>query len=244
MTEDNKQKRPGKEGINKRELHFFWLADCSGSMEVNGKIQSLNTAIRESIPEMEAVAEENPNAKLMVRALTFSNGAQWHIADPTPIEDFKWEDLEAGGVTDMGQALSKLAEQLKTANMPKRGLPPVLVLISDGQPTDDFESGLDELLSVPWGQKAVKIAIAIGEDADQEVLQQFIDNPEFAPLKANNSEELTRYIKWASTEVVKSASTGSSKNTSEPASNVPLPPQPQPKEDEEEVELDSDVDVF
>ncbi len=241
MTVSEEQKRPGKDGINKRELHFFWITDCSGSMGVDGKIQSLNNAIKEAIPEMENVAQENPNAKVLVRALKFSQGAEWHVAQPTPIADFTWADLTADGVTDLGQALSKLAEQLQVSNMPKRGLPPVLVLVSDGQPTDDFEAGLEKLLATPWGKKAVKIAIAIGDDADQEVLQQFIDNPEFAPLQANNSEELTRYIKWASTEVVNSASTGSSEETAEQDNNVPLPPQPEPSAEDADSDIDSDV---
>ena len=41
-------KRPGGE-LAARPLHFIWIADCSGSMAVDGKIQSLNTAIREAI---------------------------------------------------------------------------------------------------------------------------------------------------------------------------------------------------
>jgi uncharacterized protein YegL len=82
--------------------------------------------------------------------------------------------------------------------MTERGLPPVLVLISDGQPTDDFESGLKELMAVPWGKKAVRIGIAIGEDADMEVLQQFIGNKELQPLHAHNAEQLVKYIRWHS----------------------------------------------
>ena len=232
---------PGGE-LSKRELHFFWLTDCSGSMSINGKIQSLNNAIREAIPEMKEVAAENPNAELLVRALEFSDGAQWHIEAPVPVENFTWDNLEADGVTDLGEALSLLAQKLEADEMPKRGLPPVIVLVSDGQPTDDFETGLEELLALPWGQKAVKIAIAIGDDADMEVLNQFIDNPELEPLKANNSEELTAYIKWASTEVVKSASTGSSEELNEESDNVALPEQPQPQS--EDTDNAVDVDVF
>ena len=44
-----------------RPLHFIWIADCSGSMS-GDKIQSLNTAIREAIPEMRKVALANPHA--------------------------------------------------------------------------------------------------------------------------------------------------------------------------------------
>ena len=156
-------KRPGGE-LATRPLHFVWIADSSGSMETDGKIQALNYAIRNAIPDMRKVADENPNAQVLVRAIKFSNGAQWHVSQPTDVADFEWTDLKAGGVTDMGKALSMVADQLKIPPMTDRALPPVLVLISDGQPTDNFESGLEALMDQAWGKKAVRIAIAIGAD--------------------------------------------------------------------------------
>ena len=111
-----------------------------------------------------------------------------HVSQPTPVADFKWTDLQTEGVTDLGRALAMVAEQLRIPPMSDRALPPVLVLISDGQPTDDFNQGLQTLLNEPWGKKAVRIAIAIGEDADTEVLQKFIGHPELKPLQANNPE--------------------------------------------------------
>ena len=111
--------RPGGE-LATRPLHFIWIADCSGSMAVDGKIQSLNTAIKEAIPHMQDVADENPNAQVLVRAVKFSDGAQWHVSQPTDIADFRWEDLEAGGVTAMGMALGIVAEQLKIPPMTDR----------------------------------------------------------------------------------------------------------------------------
>ncbi|MET0623457.1 MAG: VWA domain-containing protein [Pyrinomonadaceae bacterium] len=198
-------RRPGGE-LASRPLHFIWIADSSGSMEQDGKIQALNTAIREAIPHMRKVAEDNPNAQVLVRAVKFSNGALWHISQPTPVADFAWTDLAAEGETDMGKALQLVAEQLKMPPMSERALPPVLVLVSDGQPTDDFEAGLKALMDEPWGKKAVRIAISIGRDADDEVLQRFIGNSELKPLAANSPEALVRHIKWASTAVLKSAS--------------------------------------
>jgi uncharacterized protein YegL len=194
-------------------------------MATEGKIQALNNAIREAIPHMQKVADENPNAQVLVRAIKFSNGAQWHISQPTPVEDFKWTDLGAEGVTDMGKALSMVAEQLKIPPMTDRALPPVLVLISDGQPTDDFNGGLNDLTDQPWGKKSVRIAVAIGADADYDVLQKFIDHPELKPLQANNPEALVRHIKWVSTAVLKSASAPASQAAeAEPAvAHVPVP---------------------
>jgi len=220
-------KLPGG-ALASRPLHFFFIADCSGSMGLEGKIQALNNAIREAIPHMQQVAAENPNAQVLVSAISFSDGARWHLAQPTPVEEFRWQDLKASGVTDMGQAMRMLAEQLQPEAMPARALPPVLVLVSDGQPTDKFDAGLQALMDQPWGKKAVRIAIAIGDDADLDVLQKFIGHPEFKPLRANNAESLVRFIRWASTEVLKSASSPASQVLDvAPGVNVPLPPVPE-----------------
>jgi len=191
-------------------------------MATNGKIQSLNNAIREAIPPMKQVADANPNARVLVRAIKFASGAQWHVDEPVPVEDFKWDDLRAGGTTDMGKALSMVAEQLRIPPMTDRALPPVLVLISDGQPTDDFKGGLEALMHQPWGIKAVRIAIAIGEDADNEVLEAFIGNRELKPLQANNAEALVQYIKWVSTVVLQTVSSPPSQSM-DSSDGSPLP---------------------
>jgi uncharacterized protein YegL len=218
-------RRPGGE-LATRPLHFIWIADCSGSMGSHGKIQALNNAVREAIPHMQRVADENPNAQVLVRSLRFASGAQWHLGQPTPVGDFKWDDLKAGGTTDMGKALKLVAEELKIPPMSDRALPPVLVLISDGQPTDDFGKGLDALLGEPWGKKAVRVAIAIGDDADLEVLRRFIAHPEIEPLQANNPEALVRHIRWVSTAVLQAASSPASQTATQ--QSAPLPPAPVP----------------
>ena len=207
-----------------RPLHFIWIADASGSMKDDGKIQALNMAIREAIPHMQKVASENPNAQVLVRAIKFASGAQWHISQPTAVEDFKWVDLKADGVTDLGKALSMVAEQLKIPPMTDRALPPVLVLISDGQPTDSFEKSLQKLMDEPWGKKAVRVAIAIGKDADYGVLQKFIGHNEIKPLQANNPESLVNYIKWVSTAVLKSASSPASQAAAATPAGAATPP--------------------
>ncbi len=111
--------RPGGR-LASRPLHFFWLADCSGSMDFGGKVQALNIAVREALPHMQRVAKENPNAEVLVRALVFSDGARWLVAQPTPIHQFEWTDITAGGVTDLGRALRMVAEQL--GHVPSSGV--------------------------------------------------------------------------------------------------------------------------
>ena len=189
-------RRPGGE-LASRPLHFFWIVDCSGSM-YGEKIGTVNNAIQTCIPEMASAAENNPNAQLLVRTLSFSTGATWLTPNPVPVEDYAWDDLDADGVTDLGKAFELLSAQLSIPPMPDRALPPVLVLLSDGQPTDDYKSELDKLKKMPWFRKAVKIAISIGQDADDDVLIEFAGNRELV-LQANNATALTKMIKWAST---------------------------------------------
>ncbi|MDT0443983.1 MULTISPECIES: tellurium resistance protein [unclassified Streptomyces] len=190
-----------------RPLHFIWLLDCSGSMGINGKITQLNYAIREAIPEMRKAADDNPGAELLVRAVTFSSGASWHLAAPTAIQDFTWEDVYAHSTTDLGAALRLTSEALKTPPMPGRALRPVLALVSDGLPTDDWRSGLRDIDATPWGKRAVRVAIGIGEDADREMLKEFLANPEQEPLRVKNPKQLVAAIRWASTVAVATAST-------------------------------------
>ena len=184
--------RPGGE-LASRPLHFFWMVDCSGSM-YGEKINTVNNAIQECIPEMVSAAENNPNAQLLIRALSFSTGANWITANPVPVEDYSWDPMDANGVTDLGKACDLLAAQLGMPPMPSRALPPVIVLLSDGQPTDDYKKGLDKLKALPWFKKAV----TIGQDADDDVLIEFAGNRELV-LQANNAATLTKMIKWAST---------------------------------------------
>jgi uncharacterized protein YegL len=193
-----------------RPLHFIWLTDASGSMRVDGKIQALNHAIREAIPHMRAVAQESPHASVFVNAIRFADDARWMDDKLTPVSEFRWDDLEAGGATAMGEALTMVGNALQPPLMTDRALPPVLVLVTDGLPTDDFQAGLDHLLSKPWGRQALRIVVAIGEDSAssqaQEIFRAFMANDALRPFHANNPEVLAEQIRWVSTAVLQSVS--------------------------------------
>jgi uncharacterized protein YegL len=190
-----------------RPLHFIWLLDCSTSMSFAGKISQLNFAIREAIPEMRSAADDNPAASLLVRAITFSTGAVWHIPHPTPVREFEWEDVHTSGGTELGKALKLVSTELTTPPMPQRALRPVLALVSDGLPMDDWRAGLRAVDATPWGKRAVRVAIGIGDDADKAMLKEFLANPELEPLHARNPKQLVAAIRWASTVAVATAST-------------------------------------
>lgn len=223
--------------ISNRPLRFYWVLDVSGSM-MGDKIDRLNYAIREALPAMRDAAEDNPHAAVELKTLTFGSGCNWITPAAVPLDAFTWTKVTAGGVTDMGAAMKAMAAELSLANMPDRALPPVVVLISDGQPTDDFDNGLAALMAEPWGKKSVRIALALGGEAGHGTLDKFIGHPEIEPITANNPEELVKYIRWASTQVLKAASAPASRPTgvqsaaSSPMDNIPPPPPADPDADD------------
>jgi len=169
-------------------------------------MQALNNAIRETIPHLIDIASQNPHARMLVRAIAFSSGARWHVEAPTPVDQLQWNDLESSGYTDLGAALDLLAPQLRPPHMEERALPPAVLLISDGMPTDDHKPALGRFLDEPMGRVAVRMAVGIGRDADMEVLERFMGSSETGPVTANNPEQLVRMIRWASTHASRVAS--------------------------------------
>jgi uncharacterized protein YegL len=192
-------------GIARRQLQVILALDCSGSMK-GDRIASLNYALRTAIPELRHVAADNPEVDVRLRVLRFASKAEWHIAEPVPVDEIRWVDLAADGETHMGDALRMVAATLSPEAMTGRQLPPVIVLASDGYPTDDYEGGLEALFAAEHAEAAIRIAIAIGSEADLEILERFIRHPTMKPLRANNAADLVQHIKWATTAPVKAAS--------------------------------------
>jgi uncharacterized protein YegL len=196
-------------GIARRQLHLFYLLDTSASMGEGGKIAALNDAMRAVLPQLlsEMQKPERAHAEMFLRIIDFSTGAHWHLETPTKIEDYQdWPPLEASGTTDLGEALTLLAEALENT-LPRRALPPCVLLMSDGQPTDDYFSGIEKLKALPIYNKIVKIAISCGSDCDTTVLKEFTGNMELV-LEASNRDQFINMIRWASTSITTSASEG------------------------------------
>ena len=200
-----------------KPLHVFWLLDVSGSMSVAGKIDALNDAMRVAVDSVRDAADENPTVKVFARSITFAHDAAWveksaagggPIPDGVPIEDYVWNDVSVveRGTTEVGRAIDLATQAIAEVSKAGRGLPPALILVSDGKPTDlkppSYGSALRSLAEHPWGKKASRMAIGIGDDADMDALHQFTGHEEIRPLKAANAEDLRHYLRWASTVVV------------------------------------------
>jgi uncharacterized protein YegL len=126
----------------------------------------------------------------------------------TPVSEFQWQNMTAGGATAMGEALTMVGDVLQPPLITDRALPPVIALVTDGLPTDDFQAGLNHLLSKPWGRQAVRVVVGIGEDSAsvdaKKFFHAFTGDNAMEPFQANCPDALVEAIRWVSTAVLKS----------------------------------------
>jgi uncharacterized protein YegL len=183
------------EGIIRRQMVLFFLIDTSGSMD-GTKIGEVNTAIREVVPELQDIGGADIDLKIAV--LEFSIGCRWqNPSGPVSVNSFFWSNLSAEGGTDMGAAFQELNDKLSRNSFlkaPSASVAPVILLLSDGQPGDDYRSALAVLKNNNWYKSAVKVAIAIGNDADQDVLAEFTGTSETV-ITAHTPEVLRKMIR-------------------------------------------------
>ena len=185
------------EGIVKRQMVLFFIIDTSGSM-VGTKIGAVNTAIREVLPELKGIGGSDVDLK--IACLKFSSGCSWMHPSPVPVENFQWNNLSADGVTDFGSACKELSDKMskdKYLSAPSASVAPAIFLMSDGEPTDDYKSGLAVLQQNNWYKYAIKIAVAIGDDANTDVLKEFTGNIE-AVITVHTPEALRKMIRFVS----------------------------------------------
>lgn len=183
------------EEIAKKSMVLFFLIDCSGSMG-GSKIGTVNSVMEELIPEIRGIGGADADIKLAV--LKFSGGSEWMYDEPVSIDAFEWQPIDAENVTDLGSALTSLNSKLSRNEFmksPSLSFAPVMILMSDGYPTDNFEKGLAELQQNKWYAAGIKAAVAIGEEADLDILARFTGNPD-SVVTAHNGEALAKLIKF------------------------------------------------
>lgn len=186
----------------RRVMTLFYLVDASGSMS-GEKIGSANSAMEEAITsDLPDISQSNDDAEIKIAIMKFSSGCSWITpsAGPIPLEGVVWNDLQASGLTDLGAACLELDDKLSRSKFLQSATgayAPVILLISDGGPTDDFEGGLAKLKENNWFKHAIKIAIAIGDDADTSVLAQFTGTSE-AVIAVHDRQTLKTLIRKVS----------------------------------------------
>lgn len=185
--------------IPRKTMVLFFVVDTSGSM-MGDKIGALNDAIRETVPDLKDLSENNADAKIKIATLQFDSKVEWLNTEPIDSENFVWNDLQASGLTSLGAALMELKDKLSLKKFMKEAVgsfAPVIILLSDGAPTDDYKLALDEIKKNNWFKHAIKVAIAIGNDADKTVLAEVVGNTE-AVIDVHSKEALKKLIHFVS----------------------------------------------
>ncbi len=180
--------------VSKKSLVIFFLIDTSGSMK-GKKMGELNTVMEELIPEIRRVGEADTEVKVAV--LTFSTEVRWMYSNPIPIEDFEWARLRASGVTSMGAAFKELNHRMSRnsfLNSPSLSFAPVIFLMTDGYPSDDYKEGLRELQTNSWYKFGLKAALGIGQEANDNILAEFTGSKDTV-VHAYSGGQLAQMIK-------------------------------------------------
>lgn len=199
-----------------RPLPVFFLVDTSGSMRAE-KIQKVNLAFKEMINAFKKV--KNARGDIQICVITF--GDKVEIAqDLVGVDEITLHEFKAKGKTPMGEAFELVTHMIEDRQVVgPEAFVPIIVLVSDGLPTDlpkDIRSKINKTTTkatfLNWDalqnmqssrrtNKAIKLALSIGDDANKEMLKAFINNDNIPLFKAKEVDTITKFFEWVTMSV-------------------------------------------
>ena len=181
-----------------RPLPVLLMLDVSSSMS-GTKIKALNDAVRTMLANLSA--EGSREAEVKVSIITF--GLQVNRLFPfTKAADVQFEDLTAKGETPLGMALRMAKDIIEDRDeTPSRAYRPTVILVSDGRPTDHWQEPLAEFLEGERCKKCDRMAMAIGSDANQDVLLKFLEGTDHDVLEAHRAADIDSFFKFVTMSV-------------------------------------------
>jgi uncharacterized protein YegL len=204
-----------------RRLPVYLLLDTSGSM--NGEPIE---AVKNGVQVLVSTLRQDPYAleTAYLSVITFDSSAQ-QLVPLTELGSFQQPAILATGTTALGGALTLLALRIeaevgKTTTEQKGDWKPLVFIMTDGVPTDDWQKGLNDLKKIKTG---MIIACAAGPNVDTSILKQIADV--VVQLDTADSTTIKAFFKWVSASV----SSGSQKvetGLGEAATLKDLPPPP------------------
>jgi len=153
------------------------VLDCSGSMMEDNKIHLLN----EGLKTLEKELKSDPIAARCGRVLVISFGGDNNVelmGDWTDAMDFSPPTLMAGGMTPLGAAMRCALDEIENqkSQMRSAGVSykrPIVMLLSDGDPTDEWQEVAAECKNAETSHKVNIMPIGIGSQANKDILGAF-----------------------------------------------------------------------
>ena len=183
---------------NTTKIPVVFLADVSYSME-GAPLQELSDALQTFLEVLEDDDYARTSVELSIA--TFSNDVQV-IHDYSFVEDIYFENnLQAENMTYMGKAVNFAIDSLqaKLKEYKEKGIlykAPLLVLITDGMPSDDTTAATNRSADLVARRKLTFLGIGVGDDADMQELKRF--NPNGNVIKSPTFEDLKELLVWVS----------------------------------------------
>lgn len=168
------------EGV--RRLPVYLLLDCSGSMS-GAPIE----AVRRGVEQFAREAREDPYARQTVHVgvIVFGSVTQMVTNGLEPIESFNPPQISAGSNTPLGEALRVLQASLdrdlkpSVAGGEKGDWKPLVFILTDGMPTDDWQTPRAELLARQQNKLVNIITVGCGPYVDEAMLKAIAVGPTF-----------------------------------------------------------------
>ncbi len=203
-----------------RRLPVYLVLDCSGSM-FGDPIQAVNEGINALVAELNTDPFAIETAYLSV--ITFESTAK-QISPLTELSTFVPPTLNASGITSLGAGLELLIECIdkevqKASDTQKGDWKPLVFLMTDGMPTDNWEQAAKELQQK---KPSNIIACAAGADADEKVLKKITE----IVVKLNDlqPDTLKAFFKWVSQSVQQTSQSVQQVMADDAPVNLPPPP--------------------
>lgn len=189
-----------------RQLPVIVAVDRSGSMFADGKIDALNTALRNFVDSIKK--ETGGRAEINLALFSFGGNSATQDLPLSPISTVGDIPVyDADGLTPMGEAFGMIKALIEDRDaITSRAYKPTIVLITDGYPNDDWQSRMDALINDGRSSKAFRMAMAIGDDADTDMLRSFVSTPEYLVTgeSARDIKKFFRYVTMSVTSRMKS----------------------------------------
>ncbi len=188
-------------------LVVIFVVDCSKTM--NGdRIGAVNAAMQELKYKLTEIKNDN-NLDLRIAIMSFASNARWEL-ELTPIEEVSLDTIHTRpGLTEYGAAFHELNKVLcKDSYMKHTGKisPPAIMFLTDGEPEDDYQADLDELLKNGWfthaSRSAVLLGDAINNTSARNAVRQFVNDADADIVTAEDSTVIIQKIRMATMHTV------------------------------------------